>query len=189
MNPSRLCEIEGCEAPHRAKGLCSTHYNADRYERLGGRPSREAYPDMEEEFACQFQSRHHRKRRRTEMRFLPGSGSPSAASSRAPPVGSAGGTSGVTSRSPCRRLPWPAKRTPLSLGWPLNRRPARWEFRSLGYGTCLGRAGTSVGAISSTGPRWRSPGRGRPRRPCYRKRPLGPRHSERPGRSRIGGRG
>ncbi len=51
MNPSRLCEIEGCEAPHRAKGLCSTHYNADRYERLGGRLERAAHSDVEEDLA------------------------------------------------------------------------------------------------------------------------------------------
>lgn len=27
----RTCETEGCAKPHRARGLCSTHYNATRY--------------------------------------------------------------------------------------------------------------------------------------------------------------
>lgn len=30
--PDRTCSVPGCSKPHRAKGLCSTHYNRDRYE-------------------------------------------------------------------------------------------------------------------------------------------------------------
>lgn len=27
----RTCELDGCDKPHRARGLCSTHYNQTRY--------------------------------------------------------------------------------------------------------------------------------------------------------------
>lgn len=30
--PERTCSMPACSKPHRAKGLCSTHYNRDRYE-------------------------------------------------------------------------------------------------------------------------------------------------------------
>ncbi len=28
--PQRTCGVEGCPKPHRAQGLCSTHYNQQR---------------------------------------------------------------------------------------------------------------------------------------------------------------
>jgi 5-methylcytosine-specific restriction endonuclease McrA len=29
--PERTCSVDGCCAPHRARGFCSTHYNSSRY--------------------------------------------------------------------------------------------------------------------------------------------------------------
>lgn len=29
--PERTCSVDGCTRPHRARGLCSTHYNQQRY--------------------------------------------------------------------------------------------------------------------------------------------------------------
>lgn len=31
LHPMRTCDTTGCDRPHRARGLCSTHYNRARY--------------------------------------------------------------------------------------------------------------------------------------------------------------
>ena len=32
LNPPRLCDVDGCSQPHRAKGLCIHHYNQWHYK-------------------------------------------------------------------------------------------------------------------------------------------------------------
>ena len=48
----RMCEVEGCQNVHRAKGLCSTHYAQvwyfERGHRGDGAPSAEAALVVEE---------------------------------------------------------------------------------------------------------------------------------------------
>ena len=34
---ARTCEVEGCESPHYARGLCRSHYDRERYTVFGAR--------------------------------------------------------------------------------------------------------------------------------------------------------
>jgi hypothetical protein len=36
------CSVKRCKEPHRAKGKCASHYNAERLKRLKGRPKKKA---------------------------------------------------------------------------------------------------------------------------------------------------
>jgi 5-methylcytosine-specific restriction endonuclease McrA len=56
----RVCSVDGCEKKHEARGFCSKHYHADRYQRDGepararSKAWREAHPDYLKDYLAGY---------------------------------------------------------------------------------------------------------------------------------------